>query len=118
MLNRYRRTTVPITPTRPGVHIEEIPGGVHTVTGMAASITAFGWTQRELVDDPVHIFSPAEFDVAFATQPLTCLVPQQVHYDAERRLTIGLKRDTHWLSPRSYPVSGASDRPSTPKLRG
>jgi hypothetical protein len=46
---------VPITPSRPSVYLEDIPGGVHIVTGMAASITAFGWTQRELVDKPLTV---------------------------------------------------------------
>ncbi|HEY3629009.1 MAG TPA: phage tail sheath subtilisin-like domain-containing protein [Terracidiphilus sp.] len=32
---------MPITPTYPGVYIEEIPSGVHTITGVATSITAF-----------------------------------------------------------------------------
>jgi hypothetical protein len=61
---------VPITPGRPGVYIEDTPGGVHIVTCMAASITAFGWTQRELADKPIRMFSLAEFDAAFTTQQL------------------------------------------------
>ncbi len=32
---------MPIQPTYPGVYIEEIPSGVHTITGVATSITAF-----------------------------------------------------------------------------
>ncbi|HEV7858541.1 MAG TPA: phage tail sheath subtilisin-like domain-containing protein [Pyrinomonadaceae bacterium] len=32
---------MPITPTYPGVYIEEIPSGVRTITGVATSITAF-----------------------------------------------------------------------------
>jgi len=32
---------VPVTPTYPGVYVEEIPSGVHTITGVATSITAF-----------------------------------------------------------------------------
>lgn len=32
---------MPTTPTYPGVYIEEIPGGVRTITGVATSITAF-----------------------------------------------------------------------------
>ncbi|HET9282419.1 MAG TPA: phage tail sheath subtilisin-like domain-containing protein [Candidatus Angelobacter sp.] len=47
---------MPVTPTYPGVYIEELPSGVHTITGVATSIAAFiGWapqgstTQAELV---------------------------------------------------------------------
>jgi len=32
---------MPITPTYPGVYIEELPSGVRTITGVATSITAF-----------------------------------------------------------------------------
>src|SRR5579875_2148645 len=32
---------MPVNPTFPGVYIEEIPGGVRTITGVATSITAF-----------------------------------------------------------------------------
>src|SRR6266852_3978774 len=32
---------MPVTPTFPGVYIEEISSGVHTIIGVATSITAF-----------------------------------------------------------------------------
>ncbi len=32
---------MPATLTYPGVYVEEIPSGVHTITGVATSITAF-----------------------------------------------------------------------------
>ena len=36
-----------VAPTYPGVYIEEIPSGVHTITGVATSIAAFvGYTAR------------------------------------------------------------------------
>ncbi|MGZ4734599.1 MAG: phage tail sheath C-terminal domain-containing protein [Acidimicrobiia bacterium] len=57
---------MPIAPTYPGVYIEEIPSGVHTITGVSTSITAFiGYTQRGSVDKAVHIFSFADFERAF-----------------------------------------------------
>lgn len=31
---------MPVTPTYPGVYVEEIPSGVRTITGVATSITA------------------------------------------------------------------------------
>ena len=38
---------MPVTPTYPGVYIQEQPSGVRTITGVATSIAAFvGWTAR------------------------------------------------------------------------
>jgi len=49
---------MPITPTYPGVYIEEIPSGVRTITGVATSITAFiGRAWRGPVNDPITINS-------------------------------------------------------------
>ena len=67
---------MPVAPTYPGVYIEEIPSGVHTITGVSTSITAFvGYTMRGTVNDPVHIFSFADFERAFggldAASPLS-----------------------------------------------
>jgi uncharacterized protein len=57
---------MPVAPTYPGVYIEEIPSGVHTITGVSTSVTAFiGYTARGVVDEPVHIFSFADFERAF-----------------------------------------------------
>jgi len=57
---------MPVVPTYPGVYIEEIPSGVHTITGVSTSIAAFvGYTEQGPVDEPVHIFSYADFERAF-----------------------------------------------------
>jgi len=57
---------MPVSPTYPGVYIEEIPSGVHTITGVATSVTAFiGYTPRGPLNDPVHIFSFADYERAF-----------------------------------------------------
>jgi phage tail sheath protein FI len=57
---------MPITPTYPGVYIEEIPSGVRTITGVATSITAFiGRAQRGPVNDPVTINSFGDFERVF-----------------------------------------------------
>ena len=55
-----------ITPTFPGVYIEEIPSGVRTIVGVATSITGFiGRALRGPVNDPVRIQSFADFERAF-----------------------------------------------------
>src|SRR5262245_66477831 len=61
---------MPATLSYPGVYIEEIPSGVHTIIGVATSITAFvGRAPRGPVDtddeSPVRIFSFADYERLF-----------------------------------------------------
>src|SRR5690349_21590128 len=57
---------MPITPTYPGVYIEEIPSGVHTITGVATSITAFiGRAARGPVNEATVINSFPDYDRTF-----------------------------------------------------
>ena len=57
---------MPIQPTYPGVYIEEIPSGVHTITGVATSITAFiGRAARGPVNKATTIESFADFERIF-----------------------------------------------------
>jgi phage tail sheath protein FI len=57
---------MPVHLTAPGVYIEEISSGVHTITGVATSIAAFvGYTKRGPDHRAKRIFSFADFDRAF-----------------------------------------------------
>jgi phage tail sheath protein FI len=57
---------MPATLTYPGVYIEEIPSGVHTITGVATSITAFvGRAWKGRLDEPVIITSYADYERQF-----------------------------------------------------
>ena len=57
---------MPIQPTYPGVYIEEIPSGVHTITGVATSITAFiGRAKRGPVNVATTINSYGDFESNF-----------------------------------------------------
>ncbi len=57
---------MPIQPTYPGVYIEEISSGVHTITGVATSITAFiGRALRGPVNQATTINSYADFERNF-----------------------------------------------------
>jgi phage tail sheath protein FI len=57
---------MPITPTYPGVYIEEIPSGVRTITGVATSITAFvGSAMRGPVNVAVTINNYGDFEKIF-----------------------------------------------------
>jgi len=57
---------VPVTPTYPGVYIEEISSGVRTITGVATSVAAFiGYFNRGPLDTPVQLFSIGDFEREF-----------------------------------------------------
>jgi phage tail sheath protein FI len=57
---------MPITPSYPGVYIEEIPSGVRTIVGVATSITAFvGRALRGPADEPVRIQNFGDFERVF-----------------------------------------------------
>ena len=54
---------MPVTPTYPGVYVEEIPSGVRTITGVATSITAFiGRAPRGPVNEPTTINNFGDFE--------------------------------------------------------
>ncbi|MGQ0570738.1 MAG: phage tail sheath family protein, partial [Armatimonadota bacterium] len=54
---------MPVTPTYPGVYIEEIPSGVRTITGVSTSIAAFiGWASRGPVDRAQRILSWQDYE--------------------------------------------------------
>lgn len=57
---------MPISPTFPGVYIDELPSAVRTITGVPTSIAAFvGTAPRGAVDRPVHITSWADYEREF-----------------------------------------------------
>jgi phage tail sheath protein FI len=57
---------LPVTPTYPGVYIEEIPSGVRTITGVSTSIGAFvDYFAQGPMNEAVQIFSWADFERQF-----------------------------------------------------
>jgi phage tail sheath protein FI len=57
---------MPITPTYPGVYIEEVPSGVRTIVGVATSIGAFiDRFRRGPIDEAIRITSYADFEREF-----------------------------------------------------
>lgn len=57
---------MPVSLSYPGVYVEEVPSGVHAITGVATSIAAFvGRAARGPVDEPVLVNSQAEYDRIF-----------------------------------------------------
>jgi len=54
---------MPPTLSYPGIYIQEIPSGVHTIIGVATSITAFvGRAPRGVVNEPITINSFSDYD--------------------------------------------------------
>jgi phage tail sheath protein FI len=57
---------MPISPTFPGVYIDELPSAVRTIIGVPTSVAAFvGTAPRGATDRPVHISSFAEYEQEF-----------------------------------------------------
>jgi phage tail sheath protein FI len=57
---------MPITPTYPGVYVEEIASGVRTITGVATSVTAFiGRAKRGPVNEAITINSFGDYERIF-----------------------------------------------------
>jgi phage tail sheath protein FI len=53
---------MPVAVSYPGVYVEELPSGVHTITGVATSIAAFvGWAARGPVDKATLVLSWADY---------------------------------------------------------
>src|SRR6266853_1665715 len=57
---------MPAALTYPGVYIEEIPSGVHTITGVATSIAAFvGWAAKGPTDRAGLVLSWSDYERTF-----------------------------------------------------
>ena len=57
---------MPVTPTYPGVYIQEIDSGSRVVTGVPTSITAFvGRAERGAANEPITVFDYGDFETTF-----------------------------------------------------
>jgi len=57
---------VPISPTYPGVYIQEIPSGVRTITGVSTSVAAFiGAANRGPINSATHVFNFSDYERYF-----------------------------------------------------
>lgn len=57
---------MPVSPTYPGVYVQEIPSGSRTITGVSTSVTAFvGYFKRGPMNEPIQILSFADFEREF-----------------------------------------------------
>jgi hypothetical protein len=84
--------------TAPGVYIEELSSGVHTIVGVATSITAFvGYTASGPDATPVTLTSFADFERAFgglaADSELSYAVQQFFANGGARAIVVRVPRD-------------------------
>jgi phage tail sheath protein FI len=64
---------VPVTPTYPGVYVEELASQSHTIVGVATSITAFvGYTKQGPVNQATQVLSWGDFTRAFGQLDVDC----------------------------------------------
>jgi phage tail sheath protein FI len=72
---------MPVTPTYPGVYIEELPSGVRTIAGVATSIAAFvGWAPRGPVDRALMVQSWQDFEREFGGLDVRSLLGYSVYH--------------------------------------
>lgn len=58
---------MPVTPTYPGVYIEEVPSGVRTITGVSTSVAAFiGYFKKGPMNEAIQIFNMGDFERIFS----------------------------------------------------
>jgi phage tail sheath protein FI len=76
---------MPATLTYPGVYIEELPSGVHTITGVATSIAAFiGWAKQGPTDEAVLVESWQDFQSQFGGLSNTNGLPDYLGYSVNQ----------------------------------
>src|SRR5262245_4260130 len=57
---------MPVTPTYPGVYVEEVPSGVRTITGVATSVAAFiDFFKSGPMNKAVRILNMGDFEREF-----------------------------------------------------
>jgi phage tail sheath protein FI len=59
---------MPVVPAYPGVYVEELPSGVHTITGVSTAVTAFlGYFAQGPMNQATQIFSVADLERNFGS---------------------------------------------------
>lgn len=65
-----------VSPTFPGVYVQEVPSGVRTIVGVATSVAAFiGEAKQGPINRPVLCLSYADFVRAFSEDPIVGELP-------------------------------------------
>ena len=59
---------MPITPTYPGVYVQEVPSGVRTIVGVSTSIAVFiGRAKQGQLNEPVLCLNYSDFERVFSS---------------------------------------------------
>ena len=91
------------TLTYPGVYIEELPSGQHTITGVATSIAAFvGYTARGIDNRAQAVYSFADFERLYGGLASN----SEVSYAVQQFFTNGGTQAYVVRTPMHYPTSG------------
>lgn len=70
---------MPVSPTYPGVYVQEVPSGVRTITGVSTSIALFlGHSTRGPINKPVRILNYSRFRDAFGEDSSASELPHYV----------------------------------------
>ena len=97
---------MPVALSYPGVYIEEVPSGVRTITGVATSITAFvGRAMRGRVDQPVRIFSFADYERAWADSTMSFAVNQYFQNGGSDAIVVRIHKNA-LTGNAALPLSG------------
>ncbi len=114
---------MPVLTNYPGVYIEEIPSGVHTITGVATSITAFlGRTLFGPMNEPTTINSFGDFERQFGgleiDTPLTYAVKDFYLNGGSQALIIRLYNGDPVAGTATLNVGGLNLTASSPGAWG
>ena len=61
---------MPVSPTYPGVYVQEVPSGVRTIVGVSTSIAMFlGTSKKGPIDRPIQCLNYASFRNRFGEDP-------------------------------------------------
>jgi hypothetical protein len=104
---------MPITPTYPGVYIEELPSGVHSITGTATSITAFiGRAKKGPVNEAKSVQCFADYERKFGglwdKSTMSFAVQQYFMHGGRDALIVRVIEKTSSKASISLKVSGST----------
>ena len=101
---------MPVTPSYPGVYVEEVPSQARSIGGVSTSLTAFvGAALRGPTNSPTIVSSYGEFERAFgglwASSPMTYAVQQYFQNGGSQAMIVRVAGD------------GSASQPTFERLR-
>jgi uncharacterized protein len=110
---------MPVQPTYPGVYIEEIPSGVHTIIGVATSITAFlGRTERGPANEAITLTSFGDFERTFGglnpNYPVSYAIRDFFDNGGSQAIAVRLFKDAAQDAAAQVAAAAATSTKTTP----